>query len=143
MPSITSANAKFVLSVANFLPIPQTLKGYASDTAFTGDDVTTKEVQKGVDGIISAGWLPQLHVQTIELQADSPSLLLFEQWWQAENSQQESYWASGTILVSSIGKLYTMNNGVLSRIKSMPGAQKVLQPFAYQITWGDVIVSPV
>ena len=56
--TITSANSVFTLVVAGLFPAPVQLKGYASDKAFTTEAVDLAEVQMGVDGRMTAGFVP-------------------------------------------------------------------------------------
>ena len=71
--TITSANSVFTIVIAGLFPAPVQLQGYASDKAFTTEALDLAEVQMGVDGRMTAGFVPNPTKQTITLQADSPS----------------------------------------------------------------------
>lgn len=136
--TITSANSVFTLVVLDVFPVPQNIQGYAVDDAFDTDEVQAAEAQMGVDGLMSAGYTPFITTLKVHLQADSPSIDLFEAWLGAEKAAQEVFFAQATIEMPSINKLYTFNNGVLSRVTPIPSGKKVLQAQVYTIEWETV-----
>lgn len=136
--TITSANSVFTLVVAGLFPAPVQLKGYASDKAFTTEAVDLAEVQMGVDGRMTAGFVPNPVKQTITLQADSPSKDIFTAVIQAMKTAREVFYISGTIALPSTGESFTLTRGILTNAKQIPDAQKVLQPVDYVITWESV-----
>ena len=133
--TITSANSVFTLVVAGLFPAPVQLKGYASDKAFTTEAVDLAEVQMGVDGRMTAGFVPNPVKQTITLQADSPSKDIFTALIQAMKTAREVFYISGSIALPSTGESFTLTRGILTNAKQIPDAQKVLQPVDYVITW--------
>jgi len=139
---ITSSNAVFMLSIATIFPVPQKLTKFAADAMFATDDVEPAEVGKGADGNMYAGYTPYNTPQTITIMPDSPQLTMFEQWLAAMKTNSTIYAANATIRIPSIGKKYTLTTGVLSRIRAIPNAQKVLQAMEYQITWDQVDPAP-
>ena len=136
--TITSANSVFTLVVAGLFPAPVQLKGYASDKAFTTEAVDLAEVQMGVDGRMTAGFVPNPVKQTITLQADSPSKDIFTAVIQAMKTAREVFYISGSISLPSTGESFTLTRGILTNAKQIPDAQKVLQPVDFQITWESV-----
>ena len=136
--TITSANSVFTLVVAGLFPAPVQLKGYASDKAFTTEAVDLAEVQMGVDGRMTAGFVPNPVKQTITLQADSPSKDIFTAVIQAMKTAREVFYISGSISLPSTGESFTLTRGILTTAKQIPDAQKVLQPVDYVITWESV-----
>lgn len=133
--TITSANSVFTLVIPGLLPVPQNVQGYAVDDAFDTDEIQVAEAQMGVDGKMSAGYTPAITMLKVHLQADSPSIDLFEAWLGAEKAAQEVFYAQATIELPSVQKLYTFTNGVLSRATPMPSGKKVLQAQTYTIEW--------
>ena len=133
--TITSANSVFTLVVAGLFPAPVQLRGYASDKAFTTEAVDLAEVQMGVDGRMTAGFVPNPVKQTITLQADSPSKDIFTAVIQAMKTAREVFYISGSISLPSTGESFTLTRGILTNAKQIPDAQKVLQPVDYVITW--------
>ena len=136
--TITSANSVFTLVVAGLFPAPVQLKGYASDKAFTTEAVDLAEVQMGVDGRMTAGFVPNPVKQTITLQADSPSKDIFTAVIQAMKTAREVFYLSGSISLPSTGESFTLTRGILTNAKQIPDAQKVLQPMDFVITWESV-----
>lgn len=136
--TITSANSVFTLVVAGLFPAPVQLKGYASDKAFTTEAVDLAEVQMGVDGRMTAGFVPNPVKQTITLQADSPSKDIFTAIIQAMKTAREVFYISGSISLPSTGESFTLTRGILTNAKQIPDAQKVLQPMDFVITWESV-----
>ena len=136
--TITSANSVFTLVVAGLFPAPVQLKGYASDKAFTTEAVDLAEVQMGVDGRMTAGFVPNPVKQTITLQADSPSKDIFTAVIQAMKTAREVFYISGSISLPSTGESFTLTRGILTNAKQIPDAQKVLQPVDFVITWESV-----
>ena len=136
--TITSANSVFTIVVPGLFPAPVQLRGYSSDKAFTTEAVDMAEVQMGVDGRMTAGFVPTPVKQTITLQADSPSKDIFTALIQAMKTAREVYFVSGSITLPSTREAFTLTRGILTNAKQIPDAQKVLQPVDYVITWESV-----
>jgi hypothetical protein len=136
--TITSANSVFTLVVAGLFPAPVQLRGYASDKAFTTEAVDLAEVQMGVDGRMTAGFVPNPVKQTITLQADSPSKDIFTAVIQAMKTAREVFYISGSISLPSTGESFALTRGILTNAKQIPDAQKVLQPMDFTVTWESV-----
>lgn len=143
LKTITSANSVYTLLVLPILPVPFQIQGFAADAAFDTEPVDAAETIMGVDGIMSAGFLPFITPQTITLQADSPSIEVFETWLSAQKAVKELFFAQGTIALPSVGKSYILTKGVLKRVTQTPPARKVLQPQVYQLDWNDVQPVPL
>lgn len=142
MATITAANAVFQLGVPGVFNTPQQLQGFATDDAFTNGAQELAEIIMGVDGILSAGWVPAPFEQTIHLQADSPSIITFETWQAAERAIQEKLPAFALVKLSSVQRQYSMPVGYLKTQAPMPSARKVLQPRDFVIVWGVAAPSP-
>lgn len=136
--TITSANSVFTLVVAGLFPVPVQLKGYSTDRAFTTEAIDLAEVQMGVDGRMTAGYIINPVKQTVTLQADSPSKDIFTGIIQAMKTAREVYYLSGSISLPSTGEVFTLTRGILTNAKQIPDAQKVLQPMDFVITWESV-----
>lgn len=136
--SITSANSVFTVTVPGLFPAPVQLRGYSADKAFSADAVDLAEVQMGVDGRMTAGFVPNPVKMTVSLQADSPSKDIFTSMIEAMKTAREVFYISGTIALPSTGEVFTMVRGILTNAKQIPDAQKVLQPMDYVITWESI-----
>lgn len=142
MSSITGANSVFTLAVTNLFDSPQYVQGYAADDAFKSDAVPQAEVLMGVDGTLSGGkvWAP--YKMTIMLQADSPSIALFETWRTSQDAAVDVFIGQGTIFLPSINMQYTLDRGFLTSAMPFPDVKKLLQPIPYEITWNLITSSP-
>lgn len=138
MKTITAANSVFLLAVAGVFPVAQQLQGYAADAAFSFDSVEPAETVMGVDGKLSAGFVPFPTIQSISIMPDSDSLSIFETWLAAMKTAREVFFADATIILPAIGRKYAMSHGVLTAAKTAPDVKKVLQAVEYKITWESV-----
>lgn len=136
--TITSANSSLVLNIPGVLAAPLPLEGYAADAAFAVEPFDTAEAIMGVDGKLSAGYTPQPKKMTISIQADSPSMEVFEQWLGAMEQQREVFFATLTVNIPSIQKTFNCTKGVLTNTPKMPEAKKTLQPVVFTITFEDI-----
>lgn len=141
--TITSANSKVTLLVAGLALGPYTLEGYAADTAFAVQPTDVAETQMGVDGKMSAGYVPFITPIEFTLQADSPSVEFFDAWLGGEKAVKEISYANGSIDIPSIGKRYVLTKGALKRVSQVPAAGKVLLPVVYAIDFQDVQPTPL
>lgn len=133
--TITSANSVVTLTVPGVYDQPVQLQGYSVDKAWSTDMLDLAETQIGVDGRMTAGYIFKTVKQTFSIQADSPSIQVFETIWAAMAQVRDIYWISGTIDLPSTGQSYTMIRGVLTVIKTIADAAKVLQAKEYTIEW--------
>jgi hypothetical protein len=135
MASITAASAIVMFTIPGIFVTPQQLQGFAADDVFDTDPLESAETMMGVDGKLSAGFVfvPTLH--NYALQADSPSIFIFDTWWNAQQIAHEVFFANATVLLTSVGKKWAMTNGILSNYKPLPDAKKVLQPQRFRVTW--------
>ncbi|MCG2596560.1 phage tail fiber protein [Achromobacter insuavis] len=138
MTTLTSANSVLMLGVGLVFPVPQKIEGYATDEAFAFEAVQLAQAVMGVDGRMSAGYTPQPVVQTISIQADSPSKFIFEAWIAAMKTAREVFYSNGTLAIPSLERKYTLQRGVLTQAPMVPTARSILQPMTFQITWENV-----
>lgn len=141
--SITSADSTFVLSSSDFALAATILEGYAADAAFAMDNADTAETMLGVDGKLSAGWIPRSYNQTITLQADSKSRALFDALVTAQDATRNVFRLNGVINLPGNQCSYNLTRGVLKNYTAMPTAQKVLQPLTFVIEWERVLAVPI
>jgi hypothetical protein len=122
---------------------PFTVEGYASDDAFAVEAVEAAVAMMGVDGQMSVGWVPRITKQLITLQADSPSVALFEAWDGAQQALRDVLIADGAIAYPGLQKGYVLIKGALTRLTPMAAAKRVLEPLVYEISWGLVQPAPI
>ena len=138
MKTLTAANSVILLSVVGLFDIPVQLQGFSADNVYDTDDVTPTETAMGVDGKLSAGFVPVAVRQGFTLQADSDSVEIFERWYQAQQAAREVYFAQGSTYLPSVQRKYAARRGVLQGYSPLPPAQKVLQPRKFSILWEAV-----
>lgn len=136
--SITAATALYTITIPDLFPIPQTLQGYAADDIFSTEPFQTTEFQMGVDGLLSAGFVFMAIKQNIVLQANSPSVFLFDQWYMQQITDKEVLFANGIITLVSVGGKYALRKGVLNEYTPVPDAGRVLKPRRFSIVWESV-----
>lgn len=140
--TITSADSTFVISSSDFALAAAALEGYAADAAFAMDSVDTAETALGVDGKLSAGWIPRSYNQTVTLQADSPSRVIFDVIQTAQDAGRTIFRLNGVINMPGNKYSYVLSRGVLKNYSAMPSAQKVLQPMTFTVEWESVQAIP-
>lgn len=140
--TITSADSIFALSVTNLYPSAQRLEGYAADAMFALGDTEMALSVRGADGKLSAGFVFGEYLQTITIMPDSPSREIFETWQLTSTTAKAVFRCNATIILPSLGRKYTLTNGVLQRAKTIPDAQRVLQAMTFQINWENVVSEP-
>jgi len=133
--TITAANSVVTLTVPGVYNQPVQLQGYSADKAWNTDMLDLAETQIGVDGRMTAGYIFKTVKQTFTLQADSPSIQIFQSIWQAMASIRDVYWISGTIDLPATGQSYAMTRGILTGVKAITDAAKVLQAMDFTIEW--------
>lgn len=140
MATITSANSVLTLVIGGLYG-PANIQGYAVDDAFESESVQQSETLMGVDGSLSGGkvWIP--YKMTIHLQADSPSVSVFDNWRAAQDAVVDVFLANGTIILPSTGRSYSLVNGYLTAATPFPAVKKTLQPVVYEITWQSIVGS--
>lgn len=141
--SITSTNSSTTLAIAGVFNSPQPLRGYATDDIFDSEQVQLIETAMGLDGILSAGYVPKEVKMNFVLQANSPSNDVFRAWINAIIVGGEVLPAEGVISIPSIGYVFACHNGFLTSHPVLPDAKKILQPMRYQITWEAVLGAPI
>ena len=126
MLDITSANAVVAISVESLFSV--NLENFSADSSFTTDTVQAAETRMGVDGHMAAGFTPAIKTGTINLEAGSPSHTFLQLLRQAQEVNHKPYKVQMVVSIPSIGKRYTLSNGVLQSYKDMPDGQTVLSP---------------
>lgn len=141
--TLTAANSILTLSIPGLFDSPVLIQGFATDAVSDTDSVQPAETMMGVDGNLSAGWIPVPIVQNYNIQADSDSIDIFEQWYQTQQQIQEILRANGMFVVQSLGVKYTHRRGILTGYVPTANLQKVAQPRKFSITWEGVTSAPI
>lgn len=142
MSTLTTANSSATLMVRGLFPVPQNLQGYATDDSFAAEDVKPVETFMGVDGLLSAGYVPYPTEISFTFQADSPSTAMFDVVLAAQVSAKEAFIFDGTIIIQGTGEKYAMTKGYLSSATPMSSGKKTLQPRKFTLTFESVTKAP-
>lgn len=137
--TITSANSVFSITVPGLFNTPVQLQGYSADKAWDTSAVVLTETQIGVDGRKTAGVVFNPVKQSIALQADSPSTLIFEAIFAAQLAARDVYYIYATIDLPATGQSYVCNKGTLEDYNSVATAGKVLQMRDFGINWQSIL----
>lgn len=140
--SITAANAVYLLSVEDLYDTAVQLQGWSSDDVFDTDDIESSETVMGVDGHLSGGYVFNAVKYIYTLQADSPSNAFFDQWKLAQDAQLDTFPASGSLVLVSLGTKWKWNRGFLTEYKPAPDVKKIVQPRRFGVTWESVVPQP-
>lgn len=141
--SLTAANAIIMISIADLFPVPQRLQQFATDDIFSTNPLASAEVSMGVDGHLSAGFVFVPVPQSINLQADSPSCDIFDNWWGASQTVKDSYEAQGIVVIQAVRKQWTLTRGFLTAYPPIPDGGKILKPRRFEITWESIRPSAI
>lgn len=140
--TLTSANSTLLLAVNLVFPVAVKIQGYSTDDMTDMDAITPKETAMGVDGRLSAGFIPVPVTQNVSLQADSESNDFFEAWYTYEQQSKETLFATGTLIMPGVNKAIAMTRGVLTGYSPIAALRKTLQPRRFSIVWEKVIAAP-
>ena len=141
--TLTAADTVIILTVPLVFPSGFQLQGFSTDDIYEAADIDIAETMMGVDGKLSAGFVPKEVAWTVTLQADSESNDNFEQWYASQQTNNAVYRASGIVSLEATTRKYNMKNGVMTRYSPMPKGGKVLQPRKYTITFESVLPAPI
>lgn len=134
---ITSANSTFVISASSLAIASVALEGYSVDTAWDLEDSEVAVTQIGVDGKMSAGYVPRLYPVTFTFAPDSASISVFETIVTTQDVLKSPVEVNGVLQIPSINKSYTFMRGVVTRGKMLPGGGRVLGQQAFTITFNS------
>lgn len=133
--TLTSANAILLIAVDLVFPVAQRIQGFSTDDITDIDAVEPGEMVMGVDGRLSAGFVPTSFRQNISLQADSESNDFFDVWATYERNRREKSTASGTLIIPGVKRQHTLYRGFLRSYVPIPALRKTAQPRRFTIEW--------
>lgn len=140
--TLTSANAILLIGVDILVPVPQRIQGFSTDDITDMDAIEPVETAMGVDGRLSAGFVPVPIRQNITLQADSESNDFFDVWASYERARKEKSVAAGTLIIPGLKRQVTLYRGFLRSYTPIPPLRKTSQPRRYTIEWEKIYPAP-
>lgn len=143
MSDLTGANVVLMITIPGLLTVPTQIQGFAVDDVYDTEDVTMGETLMGVDGILSAGMVFEPTPQNIALQADSPSVVIFEAWDTYEQANMVKLFAQMNATLPNLGRSYQQVQGALVRGKRLPDVKRIVQPRKWRIMWQSILAVPV
>jgi hypothetical protein len=141
--TITSANAKFTITVLGAALGPFTLAGYAAESMFLSEVREATQTVVGADGSVATGYVPALTPLQVTLLANSESNGFFEQWLGLMKTLKEAFVGQAVIDIPSIQKSYVVSHLALQSVTEIPPAGKTLQQMQYNLMAGDIQVLPL
>lgn len=140
--NITSANATLTMVVEELFPAGISLEQFATDQSFSQEQNQISETRMGVDGQMVAGYVPNIKVVTVMLEASSPSFSAMVDLHRAMEKARTIYPVTLTARIPSINQNVTWTNGVLHDSTPVPAANQVLAPTTWVFHFADLIVEP-
>lgn len=135
MNNITSANASIsISSVAGNADFEK----FSADSALTADTVEIVETRIGVDGQISAGYLPTIKHFTVDFEASSNTIKYLMNLWTICETTKTPQAVVITITIPSVGKKFICS-GFLKQVPPMYTLKKTLDP----VQFGFDVATPV
>lgn len=140
--TLTNANSVVAMTTEALFPSAQRLQGYATDDAFESGAVENGEYLMGIDGKFSAGFVFNAVELTITIQADSPSLVLFEQIYLYEQENRTKLQQDITVTATALQRRYDYKQGYMTSYKA-PAGKKILQPAVVVFQFARMQPSPM
>ena len=140
--TLTVANSTITQTVEALYTSAQRIQGYAADDAFDFSEIENGEYSMGIDGKLSAGFVFNAIPFTLTLQADSPSISIYENLWQYEVTNRTKLTNQLTVSLPAVGKRYELKDGFMQSYKA-PSGKKILQPGVAVFTFARLQVSPI
>jgi hypothetical protein len=140
--SLTAANATIFFMLPALFPAPFQIQKFAADEVMDAAEVEGAETSMGVDGTLSGGYINVPFEQGYTLQADSPSIVFFDQWFYQQKAIFDTLNPNATITMPSLGKKWAMTKGFLIGYKPMPDLKKIAQPQKFRVRWESALPAP-
>lgn len=139
MNNITSATSTLILIVNTLFPAGVKLQQFSADQSISQGDEELAVDRMGVDGYMSAGWVPTIKTVTISFEPSSPSVLIFDALYKASQANRKLYELTLIVNIPATGKTLTYTGGVLKNWKLLPDHKQVLDPISAVIDFETVI----
>jgi len=138
--TLTTANAVMAATVEALYPSATSLQGWAADDAWDPEAVENGEYSYGIDGKLSAGFVFNEVPLAIMLQADSASLVTFENVWGYEFTNRTKLGWDIVITATALGRRYEYKGGFMRSYKA-PAGKKTLQPGVANFVFAQLQIS--
>ena len=135
---VTSANAQLVLACETIYPSGVQLNGFSTDSVMSSDPVDRTEARQSVDGRLVAGVIYNPQPVAITLEANSPSLEVFETIRDAMAHNKKPYALTLTVVLPALDKTVVYRRGVLVSGPTIPALGRTLQPTTWTMQFQEV-----
>ncbi|EPY6812455.1 phage tail fiber protein [Klebsiella quasipneumoniae] len=139
--SLTSADCTIILTVTNLYTSGFNLEQFEAQNIFEMGDTEIAETIRTADNKLTGGYVNGDLPWTFHILPDSPSRNYIDTWFQTQRTAKALFRCNGTIYLPSLGKKYTMTNGIFKSWKAIPSAGRILQPMAGLIEWENIVGS--
>lgn len=136
---LTAANAVIMLAVPGLSIPPFQLQGFAADRVAETAEVDFAETVMGVDGRLSAGYIPAPVDQTFSIMPDSESWPIVDGIITASRFNRAAYRFNGTIRLPAISRAYACTRGIMMRSNVVPPIGRLLEARTFMIRWENVV----
>ncbi|WP_313687902.1 phage tail fiber protein [Pantoea sp.] len=136
--TITSADCTINLTVTNLYPSGFAMQEFEAQNIFDMGDTEVAETLRTADGKLVGGFVFGDLPWTFHLMPSSPTRAYLDTWFLTQRTSLAIFRCNGVIILPSLGKKYTLTNGILKNWKVMPSAARVLQPMAGLIEWESI-----
>ena len=133
MTTLTVANIAITIAVPGVFPVPFPVQGFGPDDVIEFPDVKPVEVLMGVDRRKSSGYIAHLIPVRLALQADSPSIFFFEQWWQTLDQVTDDLPGNISVISPALLKAWTISNASLTSYPPGPQGKKLFQQQKFEL----------
>lgn len=136
---ITSANSS--ISCADALG-NHNLEGYAADSALGAEIAKITETRMGVDGQMSAGYVPSIKRFQIDFEASSSSIAHFMDLAMLAQTTKTPQPVVMTVTIPAVGKRFICN-GVLTDYPPVFNIKRTLDPMSFSFDFQEIIPMPM
>src|SRR6185312_9704416 len=121
MQTITSANSEFVLKCSKVFTAPQVVEGYATEDAWNVAQFEVAQTRVGVDGRMSAGFVPATKEMDVMFQADGPGRQIFQRILGVmEATREVVFIENATLALPGTGEVWEFTKGVITKAPKTP-----------------------
>ncbi|MDR3049427.1 MAG: hypothetical protein LBV16_06310 [Elusimicrobiota bacterium] len=137
--NITAANS----SVSMSSPLGLTKwEGYSADATFTTENVTFVETKIGVDGIMSAGYVPTIKTLTATFEASSDTIPKLDALIALCESSKTPVAVVLTFIIPAVSRKFIVN-AVLTGGNPLFNATKTLEAKEYVFQFSESVPMPI
>lgn len=139
--NITSANSSAVLTVDELYPQGFFLEMFTTDQAYNMEPQTIAEDHMGVDGYLTAGYVPNPYVVTFAFEASSPSMRPLNYYRQMCIQGRRLYNCALVITQPSLARTLNFKTGILRVGAFASNAQRVLSSSTFTFVFERLDIS--